>query len=61
MLEKAKKVYHFSTTWTGTLVVVLLAIFFLAQAFVIPSGSMKRTYLIGDFLLVKKFTPTLTN
>jgi signal peptidase I len=60
MLEKAKKVYHFSTTWTGTLVVVLLAIFFLAQAFVIPSGSMKRTYLIGDFLLVKKFTYGIT-
>lgn len=56
MLEKLKKVYHFSNTWTGTVVIVLLAIFFLAQAFVIPSGSMKRTYLIGDFLLVKKFS-----
>ncbi len=56
MLEKLKKVYHFSNTWTGTVIIVLLAIFFLAQAFVIPSGSMKRTYLIGDFLLVKKFS-----
>jgi signal peptidase I len=56
MLENLKKLYHFSNTWTGTVVIVLLAIFFLAQAFVIPSGSMKRTYLIGDFLLVKKFS-----
>lgn len=64
MLEKLKKLHRFSNTWTGTIVIVLLAIFFLAQAFVIPSGSMKRTYLIGDFLLVKKFsygipTPTI--
>lgn len=56
MLEKAKKFYHFSNTWTGTVIIVLLAIFFFAQAFVIPSGSMKRTYAIGDFLLVKKFS-----
>ena len=55
MLEKIKKLYHFSNTWTGTVIVVLLAIFFFAQAFVIPSGSMKDTYKIGDFLLVKKF------
>jgi len=64
MLEKLKKLYHFSNTWTGTVIVVLLAIFFFAQAFVIPSGSMKNTYKIGDFLLVKKFaygitTPTI--
>lgn len=56
MLEKLKQLHRFSNTWTGTVLIVLLAIFFLAQAFVIPSGSMKRTYLIGDFLLVKKFS-----
>ncbi len=50
-----KKVYHFSNSWTGTIVIVLLVIFFVAQAFVIPSGSMKRTLLIGDHLFVKKF------
>ena len=27
MLEKIKKLYHFSNTWTGTVIVVLLAIF----------------------------------
>ena len=48
--------YHFSNSWTGTIVIVLLVIFFIAQAFVIPSGSMKRTLLIGDHLFVKKFS-----
>jgi len=59
-----KKLYNFSNSWTGTVVIVLLIIFFIAQAFVIPSGSMKRTLLIGDHLFVKKFaygipTPTI--
>lgn len=31
-------------------------IFFVAQAFVIPSGSMKDTLLVGDHLFVKKFS-----
>ncbi len=55
MKEKLKKLYEFSNTWTGTIIIVLLVIFFVAQAFVIPSGSMKRTLLIGDHLFVKKF------
>jgi len=55
MIEKLKKFYHWSNTWTGTIVIVLLIIFFLAQAFVIPSGSMKRTLLPGDALFAKKF------
>ena len=64
MLKKIKAIYDFSNTWTGTVIFVLLVIFFFAQAFVIPSGSMKNTYKIGDFLLVKKYsygipTPTI--
>jgi signal peptidase I len=55
MWDKLKKFYHWSNTWTGTIVIVLLFIFFLAQAFVIPSGSMKRTLLPGDALFAKKF------
>ncbi len=51
-----KKIYNWSTTWTGTVVIVLSIIFFIAQAFVIPSGSMKNTLLIGDMLFVKKFS-----
>ncbi len=59
-----KKVYHWSSSWTGTIVIVLSIIFFVAQAFVIPSGSMKNSLLIGDMLFVKKFaygipTPTI--
>jgi len=53
--EKLLKLYHFSNSWTGTIIIVLLVIFFVAQAFVIPSGSMIRTLLIGDHLFVKKF------
>jgi signal peptidase I len=53
--ERLKKLYDFSNSWTGTIIIVLLVIFFVAQAFVIPSGSMKRTLLIGDHLFVKKF------
>ncbi|MDR1912407.1 MAG: signal peptidase I [Helicobacteraceae bacterium] len=58
-MEKFKKalikIYRFSNSWTGTIVIVLLAIFFFAQAFKIPSGSMKSTLLEGDHLIVKKF------
>jgi len=55
-MEKLKKIYHWSGSWTGTVVIVLGIIFFVAQAFVIPSGSMKNSLLIGDMLFVKKFT-----
>lgn len=51
-----KSLYRFSSTWTGTIVVVLLFIFFVAQAFVIPSRSMVGTLYEGDMLLVKKFS-----
>ena len=48
--------YKFSSTWTGTVIIVLFLIFFVAQSFVIPSGSMKRSLLIGDFLFAKKYS-----
>ncbi len=51
-----KALYRFSGTWTGAIVFVLILIFFVAQSFVIPSGSMKRSMLIGDFLFAKKFS-----
>ncbi len=50
-----KKLYDWSSSWTGTIIIVLGIIFFLAQAFVIPSGSMKNSLLVGDMLFVKKF------
>lgn len=55
MKDKLKKFYNWSNSWTGTIVIVLLVIFFLAQAFVIPSGSMKNTLLPGDALFAEKF------
>ena len=50
------KLYDFSSSWTGTIIIVLFLIFFVAQSFVIPSGSMKRSLLIGDFLFAKKYS-----
>mgnify|MGYP001159217616 CR=1 FL=1 len=55
MKNLLNRFYHFSNSWTGTLIIVLCVIFFVAQAFVIPSGSMIKTLLIGDHLFVKKF------
>lgn len=56
MKKTLSRIYNFSGSWTGTIVIVLFVIFFFAQAFVIPSGSMKNSLLIGDFLFVKKFS-----
>ncbi len=55
MKEKLYKIYKWSNSWTGTIVIVLFVIFFIAQAFRIPSGSMKDSLLIGDHLFAKKF------
>src|ERR1700691_1771048 len=40
---------------SGTVVIAVFVVTFLAQAFTIPSGSMEKTLLIGDYLLVDKF------
>ena len=56
MKKAFNKFLDFSNSWTGTVIIVLLVIFFVAQAFVIPSGSMKDTLLVGDHLFVKKFS-----
>jgi signal peptidase I len=45
-------------TFESLVVTVILAVFgttFVVQAFKIPSGSMEKTLLIGDHLLVNKF------
>jgi len=55
MKEFLYKTYKFSNSWTGTVVIVLFIIFFIAQAFRIPSGSMKDSLLVGDHLFAKKF------
>jgi len=56
MKKFLQKFLKFANSWVGTIIIVLFLIFFVAQSFVIPSGSMKRTQLIGDFLFAKKFS-----
>lgn len=51
-----KAFYNFCSSWTGTIIIVLIVIFCLAQAFVIPSRSMVGTLYEGDALFVKKFS-----
>jgi signal peptidase I len=51
-----KKLYDFSSSWTGTIIIVLFIIFFIIQPFIIPSASMQNSLLIGDFLFAKKFS-----
>lgn len=51
-----KVLYRFCASWTGTIIIVLFAIFFVAQAFIIPSRSMVGTLYEGDMLFVKKFS-----
>ncbi|MDR2080592.1 MAG: signal peptidase I [Campylobacteraceae bacterium] len=51
-----KKLYDFSSSWTGTIIIVLFIIFFVIQPFIIPSASMQNSLLIGDFLFAKKFS-----
>ncbi len=60
MKDLLHKIYKFSNSWTGTVVIVLFVIFFIAQAFRIPSGSMKDSLLIGDHLFAKKFAYGIT-
>ncbi len=50
-----KKLGSFANSWTGTIIIVLLFTMFIAQNFIIPSGSMIKTLKIGDMLFVKKF------
>lgn len=50
------KLWAFTSSWTGTIIIVLVLIFFIMQAFVIPTRSMVSTLFEGDFLFVKKFS-----
>ncbi len=56
-----KNFIDFANTWMGTIVILFGVIFFIGQAFVVPSGSMKWTILAGEEsggegLMVKKYT-----
>ncbi len=47
---------EWSGTWVGTFAIVFFVIFFVAQAFIIPSGSMKNSLLVGDMLFGTKYS-----
>jgi signal peptidase I len=46
----------FIAEWTITVILLLFGTTSLVQAFVIPTGSMEDTLLIGDHLLVDKLS-----
>src|SRR5262249_11889463 len=46
---------EWADTFFSALVLASLMMYFIVQAFKIPSGSMKDTLLIGDHLFVNKF------
>jgi signal peptidase I len=58
-LEKMQKKRFIKDYLEPLIIAVLIALFiraFVVQAFEIPSSSMEPTLLIGDYLLVNKFT-----
>lgn len=50
------KFKDFCSSWIGTIIIVLLLIFFVVQPFVIPTRSMVGSFFEGDLLLAKKFS-----
>jgi signal peptidase I len=50
----AEPVRGFIAEWTVTIILLLFGMTTLVQAFVIPTGSMEDTLLVGDHLLVDK-------
>src|SRR2546430_5018135 len=52
--EKREQARNSIAEWTITILLLLFGTTTLVQAFVIPTGSMEDTLLIGDHLLVDK-------
>ena len=53
---QAERPRSFIAEWTVTFILLLFGTTSLVQAFVIPTGSMEDTLLIGDHLLVDKLS-----
>ncbi|MFB0510031.1 MAG: signal peptidase I [bacterium] len=48
-------VKNFVASWGPVIIVVLLLRSFVVEAFMVPTGSMENTILIGDFMLVNTY------
>jgi signal peptidase I len=55
MKNGARWLKNVSREWGPVIVAVLLIRSFVVEAFMVPTGSMLNTILIGDFMLVNKF------
>jgi signal peptidase I len=55
-VKKKSKVREYAETLVIALVIALFVRSFVVQAFKIPSSSMEPTLLVGDHILVNKFT-----
>lgn len=52
--DRAESIRTFIAEWTVTIVLLLFGTTTLLQAFVVPTGSMEDTVLIGDHMIVDK-------
>src|SRR5260370_33731046 len=55
-LKPVENVRGFIAEWTVTALLLLFGTTTILQAFVVPSGSMEGTLLVGDHLVVDKLT-----
>jgi signal peptidase I len=54
-MKFGRAVKNFIASWGPVILIVLLLRSFVVEAFMVPTGSMEYTILIGDFMLVNKF------
>ena len=58
-LNFLQETISFAKTLLGAIIVVMIINGLLVASFVVPTGSMERTVMTGDFLFVNKFLKTI--